>query len=185
MKVSTKLCAAFILLAAIFSNRVNAQTMPANPWRFGLGLETGFTTGTLEKTNSFELGGTARLQYSVSSSFGIMLTSGYYNFFTGGTNSNNTTTVVGTRTYANAAHSQGVIPVKLGLKQFFTKSYYVSAEGGVGFETKYNEDKKLLLSPSLGWANKSWDVSARYENFSGQSNNYGLVGVRIAYGFKL
>ncbi|MDB5145542.1 MAG: hypothetical protein JWQ66_4255, partial [Mucilaginibacter sp.] len=42
-----------------------------------------------------------------------------------------------------------------------------------------------ILSPGLGYASKSWEVSARYENFSGQGNNYGLVGLRIAYGFGL
>lgn len=34
-------------------------------------------------------------------------------------------------------------------------------------------------------ASKSWDVGVRYENYSGQSNNYGTVGLRIAYGFGL
>ena len=41
------------------------------------------------------------------------------------------------------------------------------------------------MAPGLGWANQKWDVGVRYEDFSGQGNNYGLVGLRLAYGFEL
>ena len=59
------------------------------------------------------------------------------------------------------------------------------AEGGVGFETSYNQDKKLILSPSVGWSGDKLDLSARYENFSMQNSNYGLIGIRLAYAFSL
>jgi hypothetical protein len=90
-----------------------------------------------------------------------------------------------------------MIPVKAGAKAFFTPSFYFGAEVGAGFETSafgsikdannslLDKQAKLILSPSVGYATKSWEVSARYENFSGQGNNYGLVGLRVAYGFGL
>jgi hypothetical protein len=190
INTTAKLVASAMFIAAIFlGNKVNAQSMASqnvasNPWRFGIGLETGMPTGSLEKNTRWDLGGTARLQYNVAEGLGIMLTSGYYNFFAG--SNTNTTTKFGSSYYGTVNHDLGIIPVKLGLKGYLgSNGLYVSAEGGVGFETKYNEDKKLILSPGLGWSDKTIDISARYENFSGQDNNYGLIGLRIAYGFTL
>jgi len=91
--------------------------------------------------------------------------------------------------------SLGIVPLKAGIKAFFTNNVYFGAEVGAGFETSvgglysgessdgYKKDTKLIVSPALGWANNNWDVGVRYENFSGQSNNYGLVALRLAYGF--
>jgi hypothetical protein len=180
MKTTTKWIASVAFAAAIFftGNAKAQMTTPApansNPWRFGIGLEAGVPTGDAHNASDFELGGTARLQYDFTQRFAITLTSGYYNMF--GKDNNGVD-------YG----SLGLVPVKLGIKAFFAPQFYFGAEGGAAFETNqgaYNQTK-LDLSPALGWASKSWDVSARYENFSGQGNNFGLVGLRVAYGFGL
>ncbi|GAA4090421.1 hypothetical protein [Mucilaginibacter panaciglaebae] len=184
MKKLTKLAAAALTGVALFiGTTVKAQTTPASKLRFGIGLEAGAPTGNIHNGpggSNFELGGTARLQYGTSDHFALTLTSGYYNFF----GKDYDATVGGVTTHFDAA-STGVVPVKLGLKAFFSNNVYFSAEAGAGFETKYAKDTKLILSPGLGWANQKWDVGVRYEDFSGQNNNYGLVGLRIAYGFAL
>jgi len=177
MKKSSKLVAAAIIAGALFiGNNVNAQsTTPANPWRLGIGIEGGAPTGSAHTISNIELGGTARLQYDASSSFAWTLTSGYYNMF------GKAVPNVSNTKYA----SLGIVPVKIGIKAFFADQLYFGAEAGAGFEAHNGSDTKLILSPGLGWANKTVDVGLRYENFSGQSNNYGLVGLRIAYGFGL
>jgi hypothetical protein len=176
MKKSTRLVAAALVAGALFiGNNVKAQTTPANPWRFGIGLEAGAPTGNAHTISNFELGGTARLQYDASSNFDWTLTSGYYNMF--GKDVPGSTTL--------KYSSLGIVPLKLGIKAFFAPQVYFGAEAGAGFETVSGGNTKLLLSPGLGWANKTWDINARYENFSGQGNSYGLVGLRIAYGFGL
>jgi hypothetical protein len=132
------------------------------------------------------LGGTARLQYGIDKNVAIMLTSGYYNFFgksSSQTFTDPTTGVITTVTQKNP--NFGLIPVKAGAKVFFNSPIYVSGEAGAAFETSSGGNTRLLLSPGLGWANKSWDIGARYENFSGGGVNYGLVNLRVAYGFTL
>jgi hypothetical protein len=169
MKKSKKLVAAAIAAVALFiGSNVSAQTTPANPWRLGIGIEAGAPTGNAHTSSNVELGATARLQYDASSSFAWTLTSGYYDFLAKGHASN-----------------QGLVPAKIGIKAFFAPNIYFGAEAGAGFETTGADNTKLILSPALGWASKSWDVGVRYENFSGQSDNYGLVGLRVAYGFGL
>jgi hypothetical protein len=175
MKTTTKWIASVATAAAIFfTSNVHAQMAPAastitpNPWRFGVGLEAGVPTGNAHPYSDFELGGTARLQYDATSRFAITLTSGYYNMFG-----------------KDGGESLGLIPVKAGIKAFFLPQFYFGAEGGAAFEVHGGTDTKLDLSPALGWAHHSWDVAVRYENFSGQGNNYGLVGLRVAYAFGL
>ncbi|MEO6977477.1 MAG: hypothetical protein ABI113_03830 [Mucilaginibacter sp.] len=185
MKNSTKWIASVATAAAIFfSVNVKAQTTEKSAWRLGFGVEAGIPTGSLHTDpaySKFELGGTARLQYGIEKNLALTFTTGYYNFFV-------------TDFYKKdpdfAGKSVGVIPVKLGIKGFLTDNIYLGGEAGAGFETKYDKDTKLILSPAVGWANKSWDVGVRYEALLGhnsldQSDNYGVVALRLAYGFSL
>ncbi|MFD2871495.1 hypothetical protein ACFS5N_03375 [Mucilaginibacter ximonensis] len=184
MKKLTKLAAVALTgVALLIGTNVKAQTTPASKLRFGIGLEAGAPTGAIHSGlggSNFELGGTARLQYGTSDHFALTLTSGYYNFF----GKSYDATIGGVATHVDG-QSFGVVPVKAGLKAFFSDNVYFSAEAGAGFETKGAKNTKLILSPGLGWANQKWDVGVRYEDFSGQSQNYGLVGLRVAYGFEL
>jgi len=187
MKRSTKLIAAACTAVAIFlGSNVKAQIITPNKLRFGVGVEGGVPTGAAHDLSNAYLGGTARLQYGLSNHLAVTLTSGYYNFF-----GKDDGTGTGTK-----YQSLGMVPIKAGLKAFFTSNLYFGAEVGAGIETKTflpqtvsqtvaEKDTKLILSPGVGYATKHWDVGVRYENFSGQSNNYGLVGLRLAYGFGL
>ena len=122
------------------------------------------------------LGGTARIQYGLTNSLAITLTSGADHFFS----------KVNPAT-GNKFNSFGIIPVKAGLKEFFIPSFYVAAEAGVAVEETDSGagNTKFLLSPAVGWANNHWDVGIRYDHYSGQQDPYGFVAIRIAYGFKL
>jgi len=188
MKNKTKLlAAAFFAVAILFGTNVTvkAQMITPDKLRFGIGVDGGIATGAAHDYSNAVLGGTGRLQYGLTNNFAITLTSGYYNFF--GKEEPGTDTKY---------QSLGMVPVKAGIKAFFAKNIYFGAEAGAGFETKtflpqgydnqdYQKDTKLILSPALGYASKSWDVAVRYENYSGQDNNYGLLGLRVAYGFGL
>ena len=178
MKNSTKLIATAVAAVGIFfGTQVKAQTTDNSPWRFGVGLEVGAPVGDLHKSSNIELGGTARLQYGADKGLAWTLTSGYYNFF-----GKEVANVGGTSIKTSSA---GIVPLKAGLKAYFSDSFYFGAEAGAGFETVKNGNTKLILAPGLGYSNSTWDIGVRYENFSGQSNNYGMVGARIAYGFSL
>ena len=177
MKKITKLAAAALTgVALLIGSNVHAQTTPSNAFRFGIGLEAGVPTGNASNFSNFELGGTARLQYGLTNDLALTLTSGYYNMF-------GKDYTVGPTTFK--AKDNGIVPLKAGIKAFFASNLYFGAEAGAGFETASGGNTKFIVSPGLGYANKTWDVSARYENFSGQGNNYGLVGLRLAYGFGL
>ena len=186
MKKMTKVIAATFTAVALFiGSNVNAQSTPKSALRFGIGVEGLLPVGDLHDVSSVGVGITPRLQYGVADNLALTLTSGYYNFF--GKDIENTN--IKTKSY-------GMIPVKLGIKAFVSQNVYLGAEVGAGFETSspgdfdgnpvtYKKNTKLIASPGIGWANQKWDLGARYENFSGQGNSYGTVGLRVAYGFGL
>jgi hypothetical protein len=177
MKILFKLVAAMFATAILFcAPNVKAQTTSANALSLSIGLETADPTGNARIGSDFILGGTVSMQYGISNSLAITLTSGAYHFFP--------INIPGTHTKYK---SYGVIPIKAGVKVFFVPNIYFGAEAGVGIEQTDNgvDPARLLLSPALGYANKHWDVGVHYDNFSTIGGHYGLVGLRTAYGFGL
>lgn len=178
MKSLTKLIAsAFAVTALFFASHANAQTTPAGGWNLGLGIETGIPTGVGKLGATNTLGGTARLQYGVSNSFALTLTTGGYHYFP----KKNPAT-------GNRYQSYGEIPVKVGVKEFFVPNVYVGGE--IGFASEKLEKgwgpTRLDLSPALGYANKNWDFGVHYERFSRRGEDViGLLNLRVAYGFAL
>ncbi len=162
----------------VFAGKVQAQTAPTpiNQWRFGIGAETGVTTGNLHDLSKITLGGTARLQYDLNQFVSFTLTSGFDNAFGKIINSG-----VSDVKYP----SLGLVPVKAGVKLYGENRFYLSGEAGVAFETSYNKDAKLDLSPGIGYSFPNVDLSVHYDYLSGQQNPYGILAIRLAYGFKL
>ena len=177
MKTLSKLITlTFTASVLLFTSDLKAQTTPANAFRLSIGADAGLPTGNLRIESNFVLGGTIRLHYGISDNFAVTLTSGADHFFS--------KTLPGTTFKYN---SFGIIPIKAGIKEFFVPNIYFAAEAGVGFEQvdSGHANAKLILSPALGYADKHWDFGIRYENYSGQSDNYGFVALRLAYGFAL
>lgn len=182
---TTKLISAMAaMLILVIGSQSQAQTVykkkvskdSKNVLRMGLGLEGGYAT---KNFSNFELGGTARLQYDLANNLSLMLTPGFYHFFA----KNGEFQATDKGLYSNDLN---MIPVKVGLKSFFAPNFYLSAEAGAGFELNHAKETKLILSPGIGFASNSGvDLGLRYENFSGNNSNYGLIGLRVAYGFKL
>ncbi|MBS7563064.1 hypothetical protein KHS38_01490 [Mucilaginibacter sp. Bleaf8] len=192
--ISKIIAVASFAVATMFASNVKAQsTTPPNAWRFGIGIEGGVPTGNAHDISNAMLGGTARLQYGVANNVALTLTSGYYNMF-----GKDAVKLPGDNNDYKFK-SLGMVPLKAGIKAYAGGGFYFSAEVGAGFETSgfgdvkndpipeeaYKKNTKLILAPGLGYSWSNVDLGVRYENFSGQSNNYGMVAARLAYGFKL
>ncbi|HZY37022.1 MAG TPA: hypothetical protein VFE53_10255 [Mucilaginibacter sp.] len=173
-KVSLLIAAAFTLAAIFFTTELKAQTVPAGSLRMGIGFDAGDPTGNLTISSELVLGGTISLQYGVTNRFAVVLTSGADHFLS--------KYIPGTTMRYD---SFGIIPIKAGFKAFYTPHLYVDGEIGVGIEEDDSGTgpKKFLVSPALGWAERHWDFSVRYDSYYSAGDNYGFVAVRIAYGF--
>ena len=112
-------------------------------------MESGIPTGNAHDFSNYAPGGTARLQLDASDHFAWTLTSGYYDLV-----GKDVTVVTPGGTATAQAADLGIVPVKLGIKEFFASKFYFGAEAGAGFETASGGNTKLILSPALGFANK-------------------------------
>ncbi|NBL64537.1 hypothetical protein GV828_04900 [Flavobacterium sp. NST-5] len=178
MKNLKQLTSAFAVCFALFTTNVQAQdALPADVtenydsgFRLGFGLNTGYV---FEDPYGFALGGDVRLQYDFNRRYSVTLTTGFTNMFVPG-------------------DDLGFIPAKAGFKAFVWEDrFYILGEAGAAFAVTndYNETS-LLLAPGIGYANKYFDASIRYEhynNFPTADGNEGVgqIALRLAYGFRL
>jgi hypothetical protein len=179
MKLLSKLIPlTFATALLLFAGNLKAQIVTAKTFGLSLGIEPGLPTTQQSNYTAFVLGGTIRFQYGIFDRLTATATTGGYHFFPA--------TIPGTTTRYT---SFGVGPVKAGLKGFVLPNEYISFEAGEGVEVTEQGfaggQKKLLLSPGFGYADKHWDVGFHYESLSGDQNIYGIFALRIAYGFKL
>ncbi|MGC4039262.1 MAG: hypothetical protein QM710_00275 [Flavobacterium sp.] len=118
-------------------------------WRLGFGL----TGGVPLDADPYEwnLGGDVRLQYDLSVRYSLTMTAGFNNFFINGD-----------------SKDFGYIPAKVGFKAFVLKDklYLIGEVGGAWAVTNDYDDSSLLLSPGIGYANKYFDASIRYEHYT-------------------
>ncbi len=116
-KVTNLLASAAIAVAILFGTNAKAQTTTTryrrDPWRLGFGIEGGIPTGDAHPSSSFELGGSARLQYGLSDNFALTLTSGYTNFF-----------IKDAYRFPGGPSNLGIVPVKVGIKAFLHSNIY-------------------------------------------------------------
>lgn len=157
--------------------------------RLGIGLEAGAPT---QNYTNFSLGGTVKLQYDLAQSTSLTLTSGYYNFFTKNLPAPD---ITGSRN----AQDIGIVPLKLGAKFFVAPHVYIHPEAGAAFSVRepsadkfsyYGKGAMFDGAAGIGYASDSGiDFSLRYEQFfkneSKALGNFGFVGLRIAYAWKL
>jgi hypothetical protein len=146
-------------------------------FRLGFGLSGGVPLNA--EPYEFNLGGDVRLQYDLSTRYSLTLTTGFNNFFVNGDD-----------------NDLGYIPVKGGFKAFVLKDklYILGEVGGAFAVTNDYDETSLLLSPGIGYANKYFDASLRYEHYTDfptinndgtTSKGLGMIAVRLAYGFRL
>jgi len=144
-------------------------------FRLGFGLNGGLP---LQDPYDYNIGADVRIQYDLSKRYSLTLTTGFSNFFVSGKD-----------------NDLGYIPVKGGFKAFVLKDkLYLLGEVGAAFAVTNDYDKtSFLLSPGIGYATETIDISLRYEHYSDfpilendiVDKGLGQVALRIAYGFRL
>ena len=205
MKITAKIRTTAIAIA-IFAVNANAQTTTTTTtradnkatnydqgFRLGFGLSGGYV---FDDPYVAAAGGDVRLQYDLSKRYSITLTTGFTNLFT----DNKFKDIGFSAPNQGRYRDLGFIPVKAGFKGFFWKdSFYAMGEAGAGFAVTNKYDQtSLILAPSIGYANKYFDISIRYEYYNDfpitnnsftfpykQAEGTGQLGLRIAYGFRL
>lgn len=169
MFFTKKIKFALTFAAVLFLNNSFAQEVKSKNYnqsfKLGFGINGGLPT---DNVYDFALGADVRLQYNLSLKTSVTLTTGFTNLFIG-----------------DNVKDLGFIPAKAGFKAFvFEDRFYVLGELGAGFAVTNGYDMTTFIwSPGIGYANKSFDLSLRYEDYNEFKTNQ--VALRLAYGFSL
>lgn len=179
MKTTSKIKVLFVFaIALLFAN--NAQAQEAKNYdkgfRLGFGLNGGLPTDN--DIYDWSLGGDVRLQYDLSKRASLTLTTGFTNLFIN-------KDAINQDGINQEVKDLGFIPAKLGFKYFvWEDQFYLLGEVGAGFAvTNGYEQNTTIWSPGIGYANKKFDLSLRYEAYPDYETDQ--IALRLAYGFKL
>ena len=176
MKNITKIIAVicFLSIADRMYSQESVEKYERN-FKFGVGLNAGVP---LNDPYKFNVGGDVRVQYNISKTYSLSVTTGYNSIFV-----------------QDGAKNFNYVPVKVGYKTFlFSNEFYVMGEIGAAISvTDEYKKSSMIFSPSIGYAMKNIDISIRYENLKDipiikdNTPDKGLsqIMVRLAYGFDL
>ncbi len=164
-----------VITAMAFFSGAFAQQKAENSFRFSVGPEVGFATGTFNNTNSIGIGATIQGEFNVAAGTNITLTTGYISY---------TGRSAGAGIKYKAA---GILPLKGGVKYFLSEGFYGAAQLGVGI---FNNSRgtAFAYTPMLGYefntkTGKAVDASLKYDGYSLKNAAFGSIGFRLAYRF--
>ncbi|MFI5452486.1 hypothetical protein ACHMWN_10040 [Pedobacter sp. UC225_61] len=150
--------------------------------KLSIGAEAGLPVGDNSKDNMLA-GGSLQFEQPVAKSLNLTVSGGYLSHFLTGD----------TKDIAKAAGfptSEGIVPLKAGVKYYFGGNFYAAGEVGAAISTENGGGTALALAPTLGASfsvsdKSSLDFGLRYENWSKDGNSFGFMGLRAAFAFGL
>jgi hypothetical protein len=180
-----------LLFFAVFSTGVLAQPVP-DTTRINIGLSAGLPIA-LDNMYTHNLGAFLQVDYPLTNTLYVTGSAGYNSLFT----SPNFSTTPNGILNVKAANMQ-TVPLKIGLKLFLIRHFYV--QGEVGQSLLLNKaavyapkSNAFTFSPNIGMLfflkKRTYiDAGIRYEavsTFYNDKANYGFWAAHIAYAFNL
>ncbi len=162
----------FTLLAFFTSTMVMAQS--DSKFRFSVGPELSFASGSFSNSHSIGIGGTAQAEISLqehlygTATFGLIA----YNGKSSGAGYKYKGTTI--------------LPLRVGVKYFLSGGIYGAAQLGVGFLNN-GGGTAFAYSPQIGYefktkSDKALDATFKYDGYS-KDGTLGAIGFRLAYIF--
>ncbi|TDQ08557.1 hypothetical protein [Pedobacter metabolipauper] len=166
-----------ILLFFLSVSAVNAQTGPVtNGPRLGIGADFAFPQNNSKNNPNYGAGASLLYQHPLAKALNLTVNVGYLRFN-------------GDPVFANIKYRQGFVPIKAGLRLYVTGKFFAAGELGASISTANGNGKGtgFAYAPNLGFEfpvsnSGSIDLSARYENWSG-NNNMSFIGLRAGFNF--
>ena len=161
-------------LGLLMTGLVNAQD--AQKFRFSVGPELSFASGSFAITHSVGFGATIQGEIPLQQNLYGTATTGFIVY--GGKS------VAGTNLKAT---SQTIIPIKVGIKYFFVNGFYGAAQIGVGILGNNAKGTAFAYTPQIGYefktkSGKAVDATFKYDGYS-KNGTIEAVGFRLAYIF--
>lgn len=162
------------LVAACMSVTAFAQkSSGSNTPYLSIGIDGALPIGDFADVYPFGVGGSAKFEFPVASELYVTASGGYTHFFP-------------KSEFKDAgAEGAGFVPLKAGLKYFFSPQFYGAAELGAALSTSEGGGTAFAYSPGIGaLLGENFDIGLRYEGWS-NNGSINQVALRLAYRFPL
>lgn len=161
-----------LLLFALMALTLAGKSQNSS-FKVSVGAEVGIPTGNFSNTHGFGIGATGQFEFPVQERLSATATGGIL-FYNG-------KSIPG----ASGTKFSGIniIPIRVGLKNFFTTGFYGAAQIGLGFINR-GVGTAFAYSPQLGYEfdskdGKSFDIAIKYDGYA-KSGGLGAFGIRVA-----
>ena len=163
-----------IVIALLFSTSTYAQRASS---KLGIGIDFAFPQGDFGSNVNYGVGPSVLFQSPIKTNLNFTVNVGYLRFN-------------GDAVFANVKYREGFIPLKAGLRYFFSENIYGSAEAGVAISSASGSGSgtAFAYSPTLGVefpvsSKGSIDAGIRYEGWSRSNGTRSFIGLRAGYNF--
>jgi hypothetical protein len=164
------------LTGLVCFSKVNAQSNDDGP-KLGIGVDFAFPVGAYADAANYGVGGSLLYQHPLAENLRLTVNVGYLKFN-------------GKEVFVGVKFREGYVPIKAGLKYFFTDYIYGAAEAGVAISTANGSGTgtAFAYSPGIGTElpvgkRQSLDFGVRYEGWSRSNGMRSLVGLRAGFNF--
>jgi hypothetical protein len=158
----------------VFSTTSAIFAQSQSGFKFSVGPELGFPTGSFSDSHSFGIGVTGQVEISLQEHL--------YGTITGGVMSYNGKSSGAGFKYKGTT----VVPLRVGVKYFLSGGIYTALQVGVGFLNN-GLGTAFAYSPQIGYEfknknDKKIDATFKYDAYS-KDGTIGAIGFRLAYIF--
>ena len=153
----------FLVLAVSIST-VKAQSS----FTFGAGARLGLPIGDFGDSHSFGVGVELQGEVTVSDNFGIVVNTGYTQFF------GKTVDFMGTSVKYDGV---GYIPILAGVHVYPSSKFFIGAQAGYGILTGGGSSGAFNWQPSLGINTENFQIALNYNALTKDGSTLGHIGL--------
>ena len=164
-----KVLLAAALLVGVVSGGF-AQKKADDGGKFSIGVDAGIPVGTTSNAYSFAIGGSLKYDMSLAKEAAFTISVGYESF-------------MGKTVGTFKVPAAGFVPLKAGIKYYFSDDFYGEGQLGAAFGTQSGGGTSFVYAPGIGYKlGGGVDLGVRYEAWS-HSGTVSQVAARLAYSF--
>ncbi len=157
----------FVLLFCFFSQAAKTQETDIKKFKLGIGGVLSIPANNLE-TSSIGGGFDLLASYVVAEQLLLTGDAGF-------------TALAG----KSGLSSTAIIPIRVGVRYLPGSNFYLSGKVGIGIYTILKESETYFgYAAGAGYQlNKKFDIGVTYDGYSKNNISFGLVSIRLGYGF--
>jgi hypothetical protein len=166
-----------LLCGATAATSVAQTTTPKEGGKFSIGVDAGLPTGSASDISNLTLGGSLKYEYPVAAKTFLSVSAGY-SYFLYKSAVKDAFSALGT-----PKSGEGFIPVKAGLKYYFSPGFFGEGQLGAVFSTESGGGTAFAYAPGIGYTfSGGLEAGVRYEGWS-HDGTLGQAALRLAYRF--